>query len=136
MKRVLFLGLLAMLLGFSSLAYGQDLHVQGAYIGIGGSYAFEDFDVDSEYVNGSVLDYDFDDAFGFNLTLGYRANEMLALELAFDHFFEFDYSDSFFISGVTVNGDSELEITTFMAVAKLSPGLGSEKARLFIVAVT
>jgi opacity protein-like surface antigen len=52
----------------------------GAYVGLGGTFAAQDFDVKGA---------DFDDALGFNLRVGYRLHPRLSLEGEYEYLPEF-----------------------------------------------
>lgn len=77
----------------------------GPYIGIGGSYAWENFDD----VTVGATSVDLDDTWGYNARLGYQATPAAAFEL------EFAYIPGFDDTLV------DLDVWTLMAVAKLYP---------------
>ena len=77
------------------------------YIGVGGSYVYEDID-------SGISEVDFDDTQGLNLRAGYNINDNLALELTYDYLEEFNWS------GYGINADVDIE--TLMLAVKISAG--------------
>ena len=104
------------------------------YIGIGGSYAYEDFDVDDEDLEEMGLDMDFDNTQGVNLKAGYHFSKLFSLEFNFDFLPGFEWDDSTSYLGVPISADAEADITTYMLAGKISPDFGSEIIRPFVVA--
>ena len=102
----------------------------GPYIGIGGSYAYEDFDL------GKLgLSVDFDNTYGLNLKVGYHFNRLFSLEFNFDFLPGFECDDSItYLGFVPINMNAEVDITTYMLAGKISPDFGSEIIRPFVVA--
>lgn len=134
MKRLFGLTLLVVLSAFSISSYASDQVVKGVYIGIGGTYAVENFGGDAFEIGGGALDLKIDDTWGVNLKLGYHFNELFAIEFDFDWLSEFEADEKVFIigtPGTPVNVDGELEVLTYMLVAKFSPDLGSKRVRPF-----
>jgi len=78
--------LTAVLAGWASSASAADTEFgrSGPYLGGGGIYAFESFNVD---------DYSPDGSWGYELKGGYRFNEWFALEVDWEHLLSFDDSD-------------------------------------------
>jgi len=138
MKKVLMFAVLVMTFCFPVSSHGADAAGRGLYVGIGGSYNLEDLDVHQFNVTledtTSDLDVDFDDTWGVNAKVGYHVHDWLSLEFNFDWLsgFESDKTDRGL--GVPVDAKVELEVMTYMAVAKFSHGFGWEGAKLFIVA--
>lgn len=130
----LFVAVAMVLIFLSSNLYAQDN--TGFYIGIGGNYAFEDFDTSD--VNDALsplgLHVDVDNSPGFNAKVGYHFNKLFSAEFVYDYFSDFSSSDTTIISGVPVKLDVECEIMTFMIAGKLLPDIGSEVVRPFITA--
>jgi opacity protein-like surface antigen len=60
----------------------------GAYVGLGGFYAFENFDRDAA-IETQPLDISADDGGGIDLHAGYRFHPRFAAELLFQYYFEF-----------------------------------------------
>lgn len=80
----------------------------GPYIGIGASYALENFDdVD---IGGISMNPNLDDTWGFNARIGYQSTPMWAFELEYVYI---PFEDTII----------ELDVQTLMAVAKLSPSV-------------
>ncbi|WP_028315259.1 outer membrane beta-barrel protein [Desulfatibacillum aliphaticivorans] len=100
------------------------------YLGLGGQYAFDNFNIDDPY----DLDYNTDNTFGAYLQAGYRYNKYLAAE------FNFHWLPDFKVAGDTPSWKTsqylELEssVNMYMLVAKLSPGLDSEVWKPYFIA--
>ena len=138
MRKVLILAVLVMTFCFPMSSHGADAAGRGLYVGIGGSYNLEDLDVHDFDVTleeaTSDLDVDFDDTWGVNAKVGYHLHDWLALEFNFDFISEFESDETYSRGGEAFDTKVELEVMTYMAVAKLSHGFGWEATRLFIVA--
>ncbi len=136
MKRLFSLTLLVLLSAFSISSYASDQFGKGVYIGIGGTYAVENFGDDAFQSGGAALELKIDDTWGANLKVGYHFSELFAIEFDFDWLSEFEADEKVFIigtPGTPVNVDGDLEVRTYMLVAKFSPDLdlGSKKVRPF-----
>ena len=131
MKKFLIFTVLFAIFSFSTSLFAKDV---GLYIGIGGSYAYEDFDIEDEDFEEMGLDVDFDNTQGINLKAGYHFNKLFSLEFNFDLLSSFEWDDSTTYLGVPVNVDAEADITTYMLAGKISPDFGSEIIRPFVVA--
>ena len=135
MKKPLIFIALLMVLCFCTSSYGADAAGRTFYIGIGGSYAFEDFDVDEveDALAGisSDSDFDFDDTWGFNLKAGYHVNNWLSLEFDFDYLSEFDADEDLDVLGIAVDLDADVDVMTYMAVLKFTCAL--EPLKPFVV---
>ena len=105
----------------------------GPYIEIGGSYAYENFDMDDEDIEAIGLDVDFDNTWGINLKAGYHLNKLFSVEFDFNYLPDFEWDDSTTYLGVPISVDAEADITTYMLVGKISPDLGSKITRPFVV---
>ena len=132
MKTCLILWLLVMVVCCSTSSYGQDAAGRGLYIGMGASYAISNFDQEVTDTEGASSDSDFDDTWGMNLKAGYHLTNWLSVELDFDYLSEFESDKTMNVSGVPVDTDGEVDITTYMAVAKFTCVL--EPLKPFIVA--
>jgi opacity protein-like surface antigen len=136
MKKSLAFMALAMALCFCTSSYAADAAGRTFYVGIGGSYAFEDFDVDDvEDALGQIggdSDFDFDDTWGLNLKVGYHVNNWLSLEFDFDYLSEFEADEGLDVLGIPVDLDGELDVMTYMAVFKFTCAL--EPLKPFVVA--
>jgi len=130
----LFVAVAMVLIFLSSNLYAQDN--TGFYIGIGGNYALENFDVSD--VNDALsplgLHVDVDNSPGFNAKVGYHFNKLFSAEFVYDYFSDFSWSDTTTVAGIPLKIDAEMEIMTFMIAGKLSPDVGSEVVRPFITA--
>ena len=117
----------------SSQLYAQDT---GLYIGVGGNYAFQNFDTSD--LNNDLRPYglnvDFDNSYGFNAKVGYHFNKLFSAEFVYDYFLDFSWSQTTRISGVPVTVDAKLSLMTFMIAGKLSPDIGSKVVRPYITA--
>ena len=96
MKRHLFFAVLVVVIFSCTSLYAGQEHLDHFYVGVGGSYAFEDFD------NGP----DYDNSWGVNAKIGYHTHPLLDIE------FDFDYLSEFEANAV------DLEILTYMIVLK------------------
>ena len=122
MKKFCFLGVIV-LLCVSTQLWGQDVTQKGGYVGIGASYAVENFDVDN--ANGRS----YDNAFGLNVRVGYDVKQWLSLEFDFDYLSEFTFSSTQLSTVPTSEPpataptitDRDLTLTTYMMMAKLFP---------------
>lgn len=129
MKKIFIFSLFLTVLCFAASSYGQDSAGRTAYLGIGGSYAFEDFEHDDiNFDDMFSVEVNFDDAWGLYLKFGYHFNDFVSLEAVYDHFDEFKTDKSLTasttVSSTSVTGsiaaESELDITTLMVVGKFS----------------
>lgn len=130
MKKFLIFTVLFAVLSFSTSLFAKDV---GPYIGIGGSYAYEDFDVDDEDIGAIGPDMDFDNTWGINLKAGYHFNKLFSVEFDFDYLPGFECDESITYLGVPISVDAEADITTYMLAAKISPDLGSKITKPFVV---
>lgn len=129
MKKVLAFTCFVALLSFSAQSHGKN--VQGPYIGIGGSYAIENFDLDSIDFDGSRFNPDFDNTWGLNAKIGYQVIDWFALEFNFDYLSDFEADDKVVVEGVPVKGEIEVDVMTFMVAAKFAAGM--DAIRPFLV---
>jgi opacity protein-like surface antigen len=116
----------------STSSYGQDAAGRGLYIGMGASYAISNFDQEVTDTEGASFDSDFDDTWGMNLKAGYHLTNWLSVELDFDYLSDFESDETLNVSGLPVDTDGEVDIITYMAVAKFTCVL--EPLKPFIVA--
>jgi len=132
MKKLFVLGLVVAALSLSTASYGRE---GGAYIGIGGSYAIDDFDTENFEDRAVPIAVDIDDTWGANVKLGYHVNEFFAVEAVFDYWSSFETSEAIIfpsmrgaaVAAEMVSEDGELDIMTFMLAAKFSwPGRAIE----------
>ncbi len=111
MKRHLFFAVLVVVIfSCTSLYAGQD-HLDCFYVGVGGSYAIEDFDSSA----------DFDNSWGVNAKIGYHTHPLLDVE------FGLDYLNKFECDAV------DLEILTYMVALKGYFPISTEKVKLSTV---
>jgi opacity protein-like surface antigen len=99
---------------------------------VGASYAISNFDQEVTDEEGASSDADFDDTWGINLKAGYHLTNWLCVELDFDSLSEFESDKTMNVSGVPVETDGEVDVTTYMAVAKFTCVL--EPLKPFVVA--
>jgi opacity protein-like surface antigen len=123
-KKLLLLALLSVSLCFPALSYGQGGGGHGVYIGIGGSYVIENFDVKSENILGTTYDPDFDDTWGVNVKIGNHFTKWFSLEFDYDYLFDFESEKTLNIIGLPVKTELNAQINTYMIVAKFSAGSG------------
>lgn len=132
MKKLLIVAAI-LLIFLSSNLYAQDT---GLYIGIGGNYALQN--IDTTDVNNDLRAYglqlDFSNAYGFNGKVGYHFSKLFAVELAFDYFNNLSWNQTVTISGKPATFEANLKLMTLMLAGKLSPNIGSEVVRPFIIA--
>ncbi len=124
----------AALVFISSNIYAQG--DKGMYIGIGGNYALENFDLDRTPTMDALglKDWDYDDSPGLNLKAGYQFNRLFAVEFLFDYFFGFDTDQTISIEGHPIKFSAEGELMTFIVAGKLSPDMGSTTVRPYVTA--
>lgn len=86
---VRWLGIVALVgLGLPGAAAGDDYARPGFYVGIGPSYLFESFSLDSDNLGlagvlGSDVDPDYDNSAGVDVKIGYRVSPQLAAEFLY-----------------------------------------------------
>ena len=114
-KRIYFLFLSTVILLFTaSISTAEEdlprnVKKNDYYIGLGGSYAFEDFD-----------GVDFKSKGGGNLQFGYFFTNVVSLGVDFDYFqFELDESSTF-LTDLTVKPKADLDIVTVLVTMKVS----------------
>jgi len=122
MKKHFFFTALMMVTFFSTSLYAQQADVKKFYVGAGGSYAIEDFDVG-----------DFDNSWGVNVKFGYNLHPLLDIEFDFDYLDKFEYSDEFEFSGMNIEGNADLNIMTCMIALKGYFPISTEKVKLSVV---
>jgi len=123
---------------FLSSAYAGD---SGFYVGIGGSYALEKFELEE-----TEIGIDFTNSWGLNLKAGYGFSEQFALEFNVSYLPSFDWDgtrvgdvtiltqegEEYLLTNCTFASDSELALMNYALVGKISPDLGSQKIRPFV----
>ena len=123
MKRHLFFAVLVtVIFSYTSLYAGQD-HLDHFYVGAGVSYAVEDFD----------NSFDYDNSWGVNAKIGYHTHPLLDIELNFDYLNNFEYDESYKVSGTRFEEEGEVEIFTCMFVLKGYFPISTEKIKLSTV---
>ena len=124
--------LFAVVLFFSTSLYAGD--TTGPYIGIGGSFAYENFGTDEldKKLEPYGLKVDFDNSLGVNAKVGYHFNRWLAFEFNFDYLPNFEWDGSTTYLGIPIKVSADVDITTYMLAGKLSPDIGSATVRPFI----
>lgn len=124
MTRHLFLMVIVITTFLCTSLYAQETDINQFYIGVGGSYAIEDFD-DSP---------DFDDSWGVNAKIGYHLHPLVDIEFDFDYLFEFEDDGEFELLGEHFEGEIDLEILTYMVMLKGYFPISTDKAKLSVVA--
>jgi len=132
MKKLFVLGLLVAASSVSATSYARE---GGAYIGIGGSYAINDFYTEKFEDRAVPIEVNIDDTWGANAKLGYHVNEFFAVEAVFDYLSGFETSEVLADPTMTgaasvrriISEDGELDVMTFMLAGKFSwPGRAIE----------
>ena len=127
MKKSLILIALLMVLCFCTSAYGADAAGHQWYMGIGGSWAIENFDTnDLEDETMDIFDVDFDDGWGVNANIGYHVNDNFSIAFVYSYLSGFDWDESISATasadGYTVSAgasiDLEADVMTFMLEGK------------------
>ncbi len=132
MKKLFVLGLLVAGSSVSATSYARE---GGAYIGIGGSYAINDFYTAKFEDRAVPVEVNIEDTWGANAKLGYHVNEFFAAEAVFDYLSGFETSEALADPTMTgaasvrriISEDGELDVMTFMLAGKFSwPGRAIE----------
>ena len=121
-KHIFFAVFVVIIFSGTSLYAGQD-HLDHFYVGVGGSYALEDF-------NNSP---DIDNSWGVNAKIGYHTHPLLDIEFDFDYLNKFEYSDSYKLFGIGLEEEVDLEILTYMIALKGYFPISTEKVKLSTV---
>jgi len=110
---------------FSIVSYSPLLFADNnkLYIGGGGSYAIENFDTDAN----------FDNTWGINTKVGYRAHELVLLEFNFDYLNNFESDERFTFLGENVDSEVEVTVYTFMLALKGYAPVYSDNVMFFVV---
>lgn len=120
-----------MLIFLSSPVYAKDT---GFYVGIGGNYAFQNFDTTD--INRDLGPYGiqikFGNSYGLNAKVGYRFNRLFSTECAYDYFPDFSWNQAVVISDANVTFNAKTEIMTFSISGKLSPDFGHDIVRPYV----
>ena len=125
-KSLIFIALL-MVLCFCTSSYGADAAGHSWYMGIGGSWAIENFDTDElEDDLQNVVDVDFDDGWGINANIGYHVCDNFSIAFVYSYLSGFDWDESVSatatIDGSVVSAgasvDGDLDLMTFMVEGK------------------
>lgn len=121
MKRLLVFAVLVVAFVYSapSHAAGDWPDAKGAYIGIGGSIAFEDFDFDFPDPHKTL---GCGESWGIDGKVGYHFNNRLSLELDFNYLFKFEGDGKVSVLGLPAEADLDVRIFTIMPVLKVSTG--------------
>jgi opacity protein-like surface antigen len=85
----------------------RDFHRNGFYVGVGGAYALQNFDVSDEERNADTS-IDASDAWGADIRGGYRFHPNLAVEVEAEYFSQFEFDDA---KGLTRARADSLAIT-------------------------
>ncbi|MEW5736124.1 MAG: porin family protein [Thermodesulfobacteriota bacterium] len=126
MKKAISALVLASVLLLPGLAAAET--VKPFYIGAGGLYAIEDFDVKDEaalraYGFGNIT---FDNTWGFDIFAGYRFSENFALEFDFGYLPDFEWKQTAqVLPGLSITAAEKATITTYALEAKLMLPAGS-----------
>lgn len=134
MKKLLILALLVVALCFSTSSYGQDDSGRRGYVGIGASYIWEDADLDSINVFGTIYEPDFEDTWGINVKIGGYVTNWMSLEMNFDYLFKSEWDESQVVLGIPIKTEFDVEVWTVMLLAKFSADTGTGMPKPFLVA--
>ncbi len=134
MKRGLFLGIIA-LFCLSAEAWGQEADEKKAYMGIGASYAVENFDAPPGPAS-------YDNTWGLNVRAGYEVKKWLSVEFDFDYLSEFTVKDTRTLSLPGSDPPTEvpnilggdLTLTTYVVIAKIFPPFDSKTMKPYVSA--
>ena len=126
MRRLLSaLGFIAALLIFATSASAAST---GMYVGIGGTYAMQDFDTgDLDSLRQYGFDPKYDDTWGINGKIGYKVNPYFSVELALEYLSGFNYNQTVRVGATPVTLDSDIDIFTAIIAAKIYPIQGMIK---------
>jgi opacity protein-like surface antigen len=106
------------------LLHAAEAEYEDFYVGVGGSYAIENF-------SGGL---DPDNSWGFNAKAGYRLHELIALQFDYDYLFGFDDKQKVSVSGTTYKGKYEVDIQTFILSLKGYFPINPYNIRPFVIA--
>jgi opacity protein-like surface antigen len=123
MKKHLFFAVLVVVIFYSTSLYAAQDHLDHFYVGVGGSYAVEDFDNSPDY----------DNSWGVNAKIGYHTHPLLDIEVDFDYLNNFEYSETYKVFGTRFEEEGEVEIFTCMFVLKGYFPISTEKVKLSTV---
>jgi opacity protein-like surface antigen len=108
MKKSLIFMALVMVLCFCTSSYGADAAGHQWYMGIGGSWAIDNFDTDDLEDDLAPIDVDFDDAWGVNASIGYHVNDNFSIAFVYSYLADFNSDES--VSGAFNVGDIADEV--------------------------
>ena len=94
MKKSIILLVLLTVVCFCTSSYAADAAGHQGYVGIGGSWAIEDFDTDDVEDFIEPISVDVDDGLGVNATLGYHLNDNSSIAFVFSYLTGFDSDES------------------------------------------
>ena len=106
MKKFLFCLVFVFSMFLITIAHANEAYDSGIYLGVGLSYAIDDFDAGEIAGDYGIIESQFDNAWGLNIGGGYQFTEGFALEGHFSNFSEFEAE--------TVDAD----VSTFIVQAK------------------
>jgi outer membrane protein W len=92
-------------------------------VGVGASFAGEDFDDPDDGSRGSAGSFDVDDSRTWSAQLGYRASDQLAFELEYERFDDFEIETR--TAPFLINGDGEVTGWSASLNTKIYPFEGS-----------
>jgi opacity protein-like surface antigen len=127
MKKSLIFMALVMVLCFCTSSYGAEAAGHQWYMGIGGSWAIENFDTDDlEDDLMGIFDVDFDDGWGINANIGYHINDNFSMAFVYSYLSGFDWDESIsataaadgYVVSAGASVDVELDVMTFMLEGK------------------
>ena len=115
MKKLLVFAVLVLVLSFSTFSYAGTGD-KGAYIGLGGSVALEDFDIDYSGTNETL---DREESWGVNAKVGYYLSPSFSIELDFSYIFEFEWDQD------------QVDVNVMTIMPQIKGCVGTENASVF-----
>lgn len=120
MRKILICLALTSMVIFFATSSARSAEEKSLYVGLGGSYAIENFDGG-----------DYDNSWGVNAKVGYSFHPLADLEFVVNYLDEFeDDLDGLDIPVMNIDGESSLSVTTYMIVVKGYWPIPSDKVRL------
>ena len=118
MKKLLVFAVLVLVLSFSTFSYAGTAD-KGAYIGIGGSVALENFEEDYDVSPGTYETLDREESWGVNAKVGYYISPSFSIELDYSYLFEFEWDQD------------QVDVNVMTIMPQIKGCVGTENASLF-----
>ncbi len=121
MKRLSIIGCMVAVFLLAGSAYAAD---RGMYVGIGGTYALENFDSgEFDSVRPYGFEPSFDNSWGINGKVGYKLHPIVSVEAVIEYLSGFNASETINWGHTRAAFDADLDVFTIMAAAKVFPPL-------------